>query len=72
MTVPWFDGSQPGDVPSVAPAGLGVGLSLPGRASDCTGRHPSWYPFAVNVCDLDDPDPAPLTARELSAGFGTP
>lgn len=48
----------------------GIGLSIPERRSDCTGRHPSWHPFQVEVgaCENDAPDPVPLTARHLSIG----
>lgn len=42
-----------------------VGLELPVRMSDCTGLRPSWWPFVVNTCDQDTPDPEPLTARML-------
>ncbi len=50
-----------------APRGAGVGLTIPERKSDCSGVRPSWFPFAVNVCDWaeDQPDPAPLSARHL-------
>lgn len=50
----------------------GAGLRFPPRSSDCTGRHPSWFPFSVNVCDLDDPDPVPYTSRHFSIGAAKP
>lgn len=43
----------------------GVGLYIPPRQSDCTGLHPSWRPIVLNVCDQDDPDPLPLSGRQL-------
>lgn len=43
-----------------------VGYDIPPRRADCTGRRPSWYPFQINVCDQDDPDPPALTARHLT------
>jgi hypothetical protein len=48
------------------PEGRGIGLQVPGRRSDCSGARPSWYPFEVNVCDVDAPDPPAMTARERS------
>jgi len=53
-----------------ASASEGIGLSIPERRSDCTGQHPSWYPFQnqVDACEGDAPDPVPLTARHLSIG----
>lgn len=44
----------------------GIGLKIPERKSDCTGQRPSWHPFVFNVCDDDEPDPVPFTARHLS------
>lgn len=38
----------------------GIGLKIPERDADCSGWRPSWYPFQVNVCDVDDPDIDPL------------
>jgi hypothetical protein len=46
----------------------GVGMALPQRRSDCSGKRPGWYPFQVNVCDEDTPDPIPLTPRQKSIG----
>jgi hypothetical protein len=48
-----------------APADAGVGLEIPEREADCSGVRPSWYPFQINVCDVDAPDPAPLSGRQL-------
>jgi len=49
-----------------APAWAGVGLEIPPREADCSGRRPSWFPFQVNVCDCDDdPDPTPLSERAM-------
>lgn len=42
------------------PADRGVGLEIPDRESDCTGKRPSWYPFQINVCDDDAEDFDPL------------
>lgn len=39
---------------------------IPVRESDCSGTRPSWYPFQINVCDDDDPDPLPLQPRNLT------
>lgn len=50
----------------------GIGLDIPERKSDCSGRRPSWYPFQINVCDEDAPDPVPLTDRHLSVGPAKP
>lgn len=35
----------------------GVGMEFPDRKADCSGRRPSWFPFQINVCDEDAPDP---------------
>ena len=35
------------------PARAGVGYRIPPRTSDCSGERPAWYPFQVNVCDVD-------------------
>lgn len=44
-----------------------VGLAFPERRADCTGQHPSWYPFAVNVCDGEqDPADLDLKGRQLT------
>jgi hypothetical protein len=48
------------------PRSVGVGLVIPPRRSDCSGVRPSWYPFQMNVCDVDAPDPLPLTGRQLT------
>lgn len=50
-----------------APKTAGIGLRIPERRADCSGRRPSWYPFVYNVCDwvCDEPDPAPFTERML-------
>jgi len=59
--------------PVQAPASAGIGLHIPERKSDCSGVRPSWYPFQVNVCDQDAPDPEPLTPREKRVpGYGYP
>lgn len=50
----------------------GAGIPIPPRESDCSGTRPSWYPVVVNVCDQDDPDPVPLTARHLTLGDAKP
>jgi hypothetical protein len=50
----------------------GAGIYIPPRKSDCTGRRPSWFPLAVNVCDWDAPDPVELTARHLTIGEAKP
>jgi hypothetical protein len=50
----------------------GVGMEFPEREADCTGQRPAWYPFQINVCDDDAPDPVPLTAREMSIGDAKP
>lgn len=44
----------------------GAGYLIPPRVADCSGRRPSWYPFQINVCDRDDPDPTPLSGRQLT------
>jgi hypothetical protein len=49
-----------------APLHRGIGLYFKPRRSDCSGVRPSWYPFAVNVCDCDGPAPLPWTERMLS------
>jgi hypothetical protein len=51
--------------PGVVPKSAGVGLRIPERKADCSGVRPSWYPFQVNVCDVDAPDPDPLTYRQM-------
>lgn len=58
---------EPRSGPVQAPREAGVGLAIPERKSDCSGVRPSWFSFAVNVCDEaeDAPDPAPLTSRHL-------
>jgi hypothetical protein len=48
-----------------APKGLGAGIEFPPREADCSGVRPSWYPFQINVCDIDTPDPEPFLPREL-------
>lgn len=55
-----------------APASAGIGLRIPPRRSDCSGVRPSWYPFQMNVCDVDAPDPEPLTGRELRVPYMPP
>jgi len=57
-----------------APRTEGVGLAVPPRKADCTGRRPSTYPWQIQVdaCDHDGPDPVPLTARERSIGDPQP
>lgn len=57
-----------------APASEGVGMEFPERQADCGGR-PSWYPFQVNVCDVDDPELDPLPTdrhRELPEAQAIP
>lgn len=49
-----------------APRWAGIGLKIPPHLSDCSGVRPAWYPFQMNVCDVDAPDPYPLTARMQS------
>ena len=49
----------------VVQGGRGAGILMPARLSDSSGRRPSWYPFQVNVCDVDAPDPVPLSGRQL-------
>lgn len=48
----------------------GVGIAIPPRQSDCTGQHPSWYPFQLQVdqCDVDVDISVPLTARHFGIG----
>jgi hypothetical protein len=48
------------------PRSAGIGLRIPERQSDCSGVRPSWYPFQMNVCDQDAPDPVPLTDRQMN------
>jgi hypothetical protein len=48
-----------------APARAGIGLEIPPREADCSGVRPSWYPFVFNVCDIDAPDPEPMTPRMM-------
>lgn len=36
-----------------APAGMGAGFWIPPRTADCSGERPGWFPFQVNVCDVD-------------------
>jgi hypothetical protein len=43
----------------------GVGVTFPPRQADCSGVRPSWYPFQMNVCDEDAPDPVPFTPRHM-------
>lgn len=45
-----------------APASQGVGIQLPERRSDFTGKRPSWYPFQISQEgeDTDSPDFDPL------------
>lgn len=56
----------PVDPLPVVQSGRGVGLRIPPRLADCSGRRPSWYPFQVNVCEVDAPDPLALTRRHQS------
>lgn len=67
MNPAWFSAWQPGDPLVWAPGNPGTGLTIPPRLSDCTGLHPEWYPFQIQVdaCDWDDPDPVPLVGRQL-------
>lgn len=53
---------------STVQSSRGIGLTIPVRQADCSGVHPSWRPFAVNVCDsaCDDPEPVAFTARHLT------
>jgi hypothetical protein len=48
----------------------GVGYAIPRRESDCTGQRPSWFPFQIEVeaCEGDEPDPIPLSDRDLTIG----
>lgn len=49
----------------------GIGLEIPPRRSDCTGKHPSWYPFQIQVdaCDGDAVEVAvPQSARHVGIG----
>jgi hypothetical protein len=43
-----------------APASEGVGYHFPERKSDCSGGRPSWFPFQIAVCDVDEEAPDPL------------
>lgn len=47
------------------PRWVGIGLEIPERRADCSGQRPSWYPFQMNVCDVDAPDPEPFSGRQL-------
>ena len=47
---------DPRPVPVQAPSRAGIGLCIPPRLADCSGERPSWYPFQVNVCDVDAED----------------
>jgi hypothetical protein len=64
----WFSAWQPDDHLAWLPGYDGIGLVLPVRESDCTGRHPAWYPFQIQVdaCDFDAPSPEPLEGRQLT------
>ena len=73
----WFTGagdertppvSVPVNQPAVVQSARTVGQVFPPRESDCTGLHPSWRPFQLNVCDDDPPDPPALTARQRTIG----
>jgi len=57
----------PEDPPAITqvPRSAGIGLDIPERKSDCSGVRPSWYPFQMNVCDIDAPDEEPFTYRQL-------
>ena len=57
-----------------APRNEGIGLTIPERKADCTGRRPEWFPFQIQVdaCEGDAPDPVPITAREQSIGAAQP
>jgi hypothetical protein len=58
---------EPRPVVVQAPRWAGVGLDIPERKADCSGVRPSWFPFAVNVCECcDTPDPEPLSGRQLT------
>lgn len=48
----------------MAPASEGAGVDFPERESDCSGQRPSWFPFQINVCDVDE-DIVPFTERQL-------
>lgn len=54
---------QPRPTVVQTPRWAGIGLRFPPRQSDCSGERPSWYPFQVNVCDVDGPDSPPWTDR---------
>lgn len=47
------------------PRSVGAGVRIPKREADCSGVRPSWYPFQINVCDQDAPEPLPFTDRHL-------
>ncbi len=73
----WFTGAGDERTPPVAvpvnpsaavQSARTVGVQIPPRLGDCTGRRPSWHPFQVNVCDDDLPDPPALTARQRTIG----
>ena len=36
------------------PAAAGVGVVFPPRRSDCTGAHPSWYPFQIQLDECEE------------------
>lgn len=55
-----------------SPASAGIGLDIPERRADCSGVRPSWYPFQMNVCDVDAPDPEPLTYRHMHVPYRPP
>lgn len=57
---------EPDPVVVQSPRRAGVGLEIPERKADCSGVRPSWYPFVVNVCDVDAPDPEPYSGRQLT------
>lgn len=46
-----------------APVSERSGIRFPERHADCSGARPSWFPFQMNVCDEDAPDPVPLSRR---------
>lgn len=81
MTPRWFQARQSRPAAIAVPTGplpvvqsrAGIGLVIPDRLPDCSGRRPSWYPDFVNVCDGElDPADRDLTARERTVDFTTP
>jgi hypothetical protein len=49
--------------PVQAPSNAGVGIVIPPRRDPCCVQ---WYAVQHDACDIDDPDPPPMTRRQMT------